>query len=215
MVSESDFDRPREKLQTKGVASLSDTELLQLIIGSGNARASVANIARKAHKSLLKHGSAITYDQLAIIPGLGSARIGNILATFELASRYPINTDQLLLNDEKKLLAFVNDIRSKHSNSTTYITLDGAKRLIAKRTLIPGLTSISGKLRAIMAHYLSDNAANLVIVQGSKTNSVTPALDDLQFAKELKTIVTFFGAANCIFYLINQTDQHLVMDIHG
>ncbi len=38
-------DRPREKLQIKGPAALSDFELLQALIGSGNARADVSKIA--------------------------------------------------------------------------------------------------------------------------------------------------------------------------
>lgn len=39
-------DRPLEKLQLKGTAALSDFELLQALIGSGNKQADVTKIAR-------------------------------------------------------------------------------------------------------------------------------------------------------------------------
>ena len=41
------LDRPREKLQAKGASALSDFELLQALIGSGNAQADVSKIARE------------------------------------------------------------------------------------------------------------------------------------------------------------------------
>ena len=44
--------RPREKLQARGVAALSDYELLMAIIGSGNAQADVTKIARDVRKIL-------------------------------------------------------------------------------------------------------------------------------------------------------------------
>lgn len=44
-------DRPREKLQAKGAASLSDFELLQALIGSGNAQVGVSKIAEGYAKS--------------------------------------------------------------------------------------------------------------------------------------------------------------------
>ena len=40
-------DRPREKLLAKGLASLSDAELIAILIGSGSARESAVELARK------------------------------------------------------------------------------------------------------------------------------------------------------------------------
>lgn len=49
---ETSYQRPREKLRQKGVASLSDTELLQVIISVGAPGIPVARIARKLLKVL-------------------------------------------------------------------------------------------------------------------------------------------------------------------
>jgi DNA repair protein RadC len=46
--------RPREKLRAKGVAALSDFELLQVLIGSGNKQASVSEVAKNMTKYFTK-----------------------------------------------------------------------------------------------------------------------------------------------------------------
>lgn len=75
-------DRPREKLYAKGPAALSDFELLQALIGSGNAQADVVKIAKETKKLLDKHGADITYNDLQQVTGLGPARITEILAAY-------------------------------------------------------------------------------------------------------------------------------------
>ena len=77
---------PREKLQVQSVASLSDHELIQAIIGSGSRGVSLKAIARRVLK-LLKQN---TFDMntLQRVPGLGAAGAAKVLAGLELAQRY-------------------------------------------------------------------------------------------------------------------------------
>ncbi len=49
-----EIDRPREKLQRKGVHALSDFELLEVMIGSGSRQADVGQIAKQIQKLLQK-----------------------------------------------------------------------------------------------------------------------------------------------------------------
>ena len=55
---------PREKLQQFGAARLSDVELLRIIIGSGNQKASAEQIAKRLIKLLKEHGDTITYQEV-------------------------------------------------------------------------------------------------------------------------------------------------------
>ena len=75
-------DRPREKLLTKGADALSDFELLQALIGSGNAQANVSTIARDALKLLKQNGANIAYKELKKVIGLGPAKITEILQLY-------------------------------------------------------------------------------------------------------------------------------------
>ena len=84
-MGEKVYERPRERLRSIGVASLSRIELLQLIIGSGNSRVSGAKLARMVDE-LLANG-VVSYETLVSLPGLGEAKACQLLASFEIGAR--------------------------------------------------------------------------------------------------------------------------------
>lgn len=79
------YERPREKLRNRGVASLGLVELLQLIVGSGSAQLSGARVAREI-ECVLK-GGPVSYDVLVSIRGVGDAKACQILAALEIGGR--------------------------------------------------------------------------------------------------------------------------------
>lgn len=88
MIQSLAYDRPREKLNKRGVSALSLSELLQIIIGSGTAKYPVAKLARKV-SDMLEHGLEISLANLLLIPGLGEVKASQILAVIELSKRLP------------------------------------------------------------------------------------------------------------------------------
>jgi DNA repair protein RadC len=79
------YQRPREKLQNTGIGSLSNVELLQVIIGSGNVRVSGATMARNVEK--LIQLDRLNYQTLMTIHGIGIAKSCQILAAVEIGKR--------------------------------------------------------------------------------------------------------------------------------
>lgn len=61
------------------------TELLQLLIGSGTARAPVPRLARQVE--VLLRQDLVTYETLVALPGIGEAKACQLLATVEVARR--------------------------------------------------------------------------------------------------------------------------------
>jgi len=169
-------DRPREKLKAKGSAVLSDFELLQALIGSGNKHVDVSKIAKDAQKLLQKHGASTTYDQLEKIAGLGSAKITEILAAFELSKRYLAESKQPVIDSPEKAAKQLMDIRDKKQEHFVVITLDGANRLIAKRTVTIGtLTSSLVHPREAFADAITDRAASIIVAHNHPSGSATPS----------------------------------------
>ncbi|MEN9794156.1 MAG: hypothetical protein RJA17_696, partial [Pseudomonadota bacterium] len=82
-------DQPREKLLQRGPASLTDGELLRILIGSGSAQASGADLADRLLERLggLPAVLAAPAAQLLAIPGLGPAKVAAIGAAAESARR--------------------------------------------------------------------------------------------------------------------------------
>ena len=82
----SEEDRPREKMIKKGVESLSDSELLAIILGSGSAKESAVELAKRILNSVdnnLSLLSKMSIQELrAAFHGVGQAKAVSILATF-------------------------------------------------------------------------------------------------------------------------------------
>lgn len=187
-------DRPREKLNAKGPAALSDFELLQALIGSGNKQADVSAIARETKKLLQKYGPDITYEQLEQITGLGSAKIAEILAAFELSKRYLSESDQPVLDSTEKVGEELKDIRDKKQEYFVCLTLDGANRLIAKRTISIGtLTASLVHPREVFADAITDRAASIIIAHNHPSGNTKPSKADIEMTKRLKDAGELLG----------------------
>ncbi|MEK7152992.1 MAG: UPF0758 domain-containing protein, partial [Patescibacteria group bacterium] len=130
-------DRPREKLQKKGVSTLSDFELLEVVIGNGGYGADVGTIARQIQKQLHKGPSALNYETLTSIKGVSVATASKVLAALELAKRHLVRNIEPL-RSLQDVLARVSDIRTKQQEYVICLSLDGGQRLIAQRTITIG-----------------------------------------------------------------------------
>lgn len=180
-------DRPREKLKSKGAFALSDFELLQALIGSGNKQADVGQIAKELMKLLQKQGADVTYDQLEAVTGLGAAKITELLAAIELSRRYLTESDQPILDSPEKVVEQLHDIRDKKQEYFVCLTLDGANRLIAKRTITIGtLTASLVHPREVFADAITDRAASIIVAHNHPGDSLTPSKADLEITQRLK-----------------------------
>ena len=206
------YDRPREKLQRKGAAALTNGELLQLLIGSGTAQASVTRIARKVLKQLTKYGNTVSYDLLLEVTGLGPARASQIVAVFELASRYPMSNKQLTIDTNEKARGLLVELTLSHSPRLVYLTLDGAKRLIAKRSMrINELTHSSMLLRDIFSHVVTDQAAGIIIAVGHKSHNLDPSMFELSLARDLSAMAQLFIVTIHDLLLMNKMSERSLM----
>lgn len=84
-------DRPREKLLYKGLSSLSDAELLAILIGSGSAKESAVELSKKilrdCKNNLNALGKKTINDLKANYHGIGDAKAISIVASLELGRR--------------------------------------------------------------------------------------------------------------------------------
>ena len=83
-------DRPREKMLTKGRASLSDAELIAILIGSGNKEDSAVGLAKKMlafTNNNLNAFSKLSVENLLQFKGIGEAKAVSIITALELAKR--------------------------------------------------------------------------------------------------------------------------------
>ena len=83
-------DRPREKLLARGISSLTEAELIAILIGSGNINESAIELSRKILKEYgnnLNELAKLNVGELKKFKGIGEAKAINIIAAFELGRR--------------------------------------------------------------------------------------------------------------------------------
>jgi len=196
-------DRPREKLQAKGAQALSDFELLQALIGSGNKYANVSKIAKNTLKLFQEHGANITYEQLQQVSGMGPARITEILAALEISKRYLIISDQPIIDSPEKAVKQLSDIRDKKQEYFVVMTLDGANRLIAKRIITIGtLNSSLVHPREVFADAITDRAASIIVAHNHPSGSLEISISDIEVTERIKNVGKLLG--------INLADHFIV-----
>lgn len=186
-------DRPREKLAQKGSTALSDYELLMAIIGSGSAQADVTTIAKDVLK-ILRRDRILTMDTLRSVKGLGNAKIAELVASYELASRYLIDSEQPVIDSPEKAVEQLSDIRDKKQEYFVCLTLDGANRLISKRVVTIGtLTSSLVHPREVFVEAISDRAAGVVVAHNHPSGILKPTKADIEATARLKDAAELIG----------------------
>lgn len=209
------FKRPREKLEDKGPQALSDFELLLALIGSGNKQADVSQISQQVKKLIKTNGAKISYDELNQITGLGSAKIAEILAAFELAKRYLVEPDQPLINSAEIAAKQLVDISEKKQEYFVCLTLDGAKRLIAKRTITIG--TLNANLihsREVFADAITDRAAGIIVGHNHPSGVLRPSDNDIKITARLKKAGEILGI-NLLDHLIVTKGNHFSFADNG
>ncbi|HEY5806182.1 MAG TPA: DNA repair protein RadC [Candidatus Saccharimonadales bacterium] len=186
-------DRPREKLQRKGVIALSDFELLQVLIGSGTKGADVGYIAKQIQKLLQKGANTLTHEELMRIKGVSTATAGKIMAALELSRRHLIRDDTPLLS-RRDILARLSDLRTKNQEHFVCLSLDGGQRLIAQRTITIGtLDSVVAHPREVFADAVADRAASIVVAHNHPSGDPNPSEQDVSLTQQLAAAGQLLG----------------------
>lgn len=178
-------DRPREKILKKGAQALSDFELLEVMIGSGNHKVDVSSIARQIQKQLNKSPDSLSYDALISIKGVSTATASKVLAALELAKRHLLRDIEPLQNLQD-IVARLDDVRNKQQEYLVCLSLDGGQRLIAMRTITIGtLDSLLAHPREIFADAIADRAACIVVAHNHPSGKATPSQKDIALTQQL------------------------------
>jgi DNA repair protein RadC len=199
-------DRPREKLQRKGVAALSDFELLEVLIGSGTATADVGYIAKQIQRLLQKGADALSYEQLTGVKGVNVATASKLMAALELARRHLVRDSTPLLN-QQDIIARLADLRTKQQEHFICLSLDGGQRLIAQRTITIGtLDAVLAHPREVFADAVADRAATVVVAHNHPSGDPKPSQKDIAFTQQLLAAGQLLGISLRDHIILTKTD---------
>lgn len=163
-------ERPREKMLQKGAASLSDAELLAILISSGTRERSALDLARdilvQAHNNLHELGR-LSVLELQKTKGIGEARAITIAAALELGRRRQITEglQRPAIGKSSDVAEIVVPLLRDLSHEVfCVIYLNQANRVLRHELISSGgLTGTVADIRMILKNALLYNANKLVI----------------------------------------------------
>jgi len=209
-------DRPREKIASKGVSALSDTELIEAIIGRGTKNKDVRTLAKEICSLIQKHRQKIRYEDLKEIEGIGPTKASQITACFEISRRYspPGGVDTQVLKPED-ILPYVAYLKDKRQEHFICITLNGAGEVLGNRTITLGLLNHSlVHPREVFADAITDRAASIICVHNHPSGSLEPSTQDIAITAQLRDAGALIGI-QLIDHIIVSKNGHLSMRERG
>ena len=185
-------DRPREKMINKGKASLSNAELIAILIGSGNSELSAVELSRSILDSVnnnLIELSNLTLDDLMGHKGIGEAKAVTIMAALELGKRRrgaeaSLPTEVKDSKDSfERFLPYIDDMRQEHF---LVLYLNQSNHALKVECISNGgTTTVIADPKLIFKNALNLNATAIILGHNHPSGNPRPSEDDRQLTKKL------------------------------
>ena len=192
-------DRPREKLLLKGVAGLSNSELIAILIINGFKEKTAVSLAQeilRAGKDNLNELGKLTAKELMKIRGIGEAKAIAIVAAFELGRRR-----QAAISREKAVITGSSDVarelqcrlRDYKHEVFAVLFLNRANKVNHFQIMSEGgITGTIADPRIIMKKALEEDAVSLILCHNHPSGSLKPSRADEDLTHKLKGAAQYF-----------------------
>ena len=185
-------DRPREKMIAKGKGSLSNAELLAILIGSGSGERSAVELSRDVLSAVddnLHTLSRLSLEELTTHKGIGIAKAISIIAAMELGRRWSVCApeERRTINNSKEaseLFLTLIDDPSKEHFLVAYLN-QGNKVIKVERISTGGITSTMVDPKVIFKNALLREATALMLCHNHPSGVTRPSAEDKQLTKKI------------------------------
>lgn len=194
-------DRPREKLLSKGPQSLSETELLAIILRNGNASTGESAVD---HARLLLHQfgglkgiEEASVSELSAIKGIGPAKIAQLKASLEIARRVgnkKWETGEPLRSAEDVYRHFRENLGREKRELFYVVLLNNKHRKIRDVKISEGsLTASLVHPREVYNPVIRESAAAVIFVHNHPSGDPAPSPEDIDITRRLKEVGDVMG----------------------
>ncbi len=187
-------DRPREKLVTRGIDSLSNIELLAILINTGTKGNSAIDIAKeilsKSGQNLLELSKLTLIDFLKI-KGMGEKKAVTLLAALELGKRRQLSSalEKPQINSSRDSYnILVTYFLTKNAEEFYVIFLNTNNRVVSVQSVSNGgITSTVVDSRIIFKKALElSTVTQIIIAHNHPSGNCTPSEADKKLTQKIK-----------------------------
>jgi DNA repair protein RadC len=193
----SQDDQPREKLRDKGKSTLSDAELVAILIGSGNRDESAVDLCKRICASVDNNLNALgklTLKELTQFKGIGEAKAITIIAALELGRRR--RSEDVLnlkkITSSKDVFNTMQPIIGELAHEEFWVLyLNNSNKVIQKEQLSKGgITGTLVDVRLVLKTALQVGATSLILSHNHPSGTLQPSVADKGITKKLQTAAT-------------------------
>lgn len=188
-------DRPREKLEKKGPQSLTDAELLAIILRTGKKNKSALDIAKELiikYKSLKELAQKDFREILNNFSGegIGKTKAITLLAAIELGRRSTqrdINIDEIQVTEPRVIFELMNPKLSHLTVEEFHIVILNRKNVVIRTELVTRGTLDSSLVspREVFKIAIDNRAASIILVHNHPSGNLEPSKEDIKVTEQL------------------------------
>ena len=181
----------RERLVERGVAALSDAELLSLLLGTGTADEPVSVLAERVLHNLggTRGLARASVRQLSVLRGMGSGKSARIAAALELGRRVaasPLERGSKIGSSEDVYRAFGPLLAGQQHEELWAVALDVRQRVLSRVQIARGgLSACPVSPGDVFRPLIQAGAAALILVHNHPSGVPDPSAEDLAFTERL------------------------------
>lgn len=186
-------DRPREKMSLKGKSSLSDSELIAILIGSGNTKQSAVELSQQILDDVennLIELSKLSISDLTKYNGIGSAKAISIVAALELGKRR-LSSRAL---EKKKVTSsrdaydlFLPYLIDRYDEEFRILLLDRSNKIIMNLSVGEGgFAGTVADPKKIFKLALQHNSSSIILGHNHPSNNISPSDTDISLTKKIQ-----------------------------
>lgn len=190
----SENDQPREKLFYKGKDTLSDAELVAILIGSGSKDESAVALCKRILASVdnnLSELGKLSIKQLMAFKGIGEAKAITIVAALELGRRRRGEEalEKKKITSSTSVFELMQPVIGELKHEEFWIIyLNNSNKVIQKNQLSKGgITGTLVDVRLVLKNALEVGATGLILSHNHPSGTLKPSEADKQITQKLKS----------------------------
>lgn len=192
-------DRPREKLLLKGPQSLSDSELLAILIQNGTRERSALDLARevlKLGKDSLPELGKLNIKELMRVKGIGEAKAIILVAAMEIGRRRQALSvlEKPVVSSSTDVALYLQSLLRDHKHEVFAVLFLNRANKINHFEVISkgGMTGTIADPRIILKKALEENAVSLILCHNHPSGSLRPSRSDEDLTRKIKEAASYF-----------------------
>lgn len=212
-------DRPREKMLSKGHESLSDAELIAILIGSGNRQESAVDLSKRILASVnnnLNELALLSIQDLIKFKGVGGAKAISIITAITLGRRTQLESAMVkpIINSSKSVFKIMQPLIGNLSHEEFWILfLNNSNKVIHKKQLSKGgITGTLVDVRMLFKKAVELLAVGIVVCHNHPSGKITPSESDKKLTRKIKDAGTVLDIKLLDHLIITEKDYFSFAD---